>query len=206
MKRLAPSPPGSLFTGHLHRIRHDVLGLLTESTRDHGDVVRFKVGPLVFHLLNHPDHVAHVMIRHRKNYDKASRSSENIGLICGESLLTSDGPAWKLSRRTIQPMFHRSAVAGFVATIADCTQSMLDSWAGKPEVDVASEMMKLTFRVVGRCLFGVELEKEAHAVEDAMHTMVLHTYHRWRSILNAPASWPTGYSGTIASPAFSRPG
>ena len=191
MKRLAPSPPGSLFTGHLHRIRHDVLGLLTESTRDHGDVVRFKVGPLTFHLLNHPDHVAHVMIRNRKNYDKASRSSESIGLICGESLLTSDGPAWQLSRRTIQPMFHRSAVAGFVATIADCTQSMLDSWVGKPEVDVASEMMKLTFRVVGRCLFGVELEKEAHAVEDAMHTMVLHTYHRWRSILNAPASWPT---------------
>ncbi len=191
MKRLAPSPRGSLFTGHLHRIRHDVLGLLMESTRDHGDVVRFKVGPLIFHLLNHPDHVAHVMIRNRKNYDKASRSSENIGLICGESLLTSNGPAWQLSRRTIQPMFHRSAVAGFVATIADCTSGMLDSWSAKHEVDVASEMMKLTFRVVGRCLFGVELEKEAHTVEDAMHTLVLHTYERWRSLINPPPGWPT---------------
>ena len=191
MKRPAPSPPGSLFTGHLHRIRHDVLGLLMESTRDYGDVVRFKVGPLAFHLLNHPDHVAHVMIRNRKNYDKASRSSENIGLICGESLLTSNGPAWQLSRRTIQPMFHRSAVAGFVGTISDCTRAMLDSWAVTREVDVASEMMKLTFRIVGRCLFGVELEKEARTVEDAMHTLVLHTYHRWRNIFNAPPSWPT---------------
>jgi len=191
MKRLAPSPRGGIFTGHLHRIRHDVLGLLEESTRDHGDIVRFKVGPLVFHLLNHPDHVAHVMIRNRKNYDKASRSSENIGLICGESLLTSNGPAWQLSRRTIQPMFHRHAVAGFVSTIAACTQDMLEEWSRREETDAASEMMKLTFRVVGRCLFGAELGPEAETVEGSMHRMMLHTYHRWRSLLPAPAGWPT---------------
>ena len=57
-RRIAPSPPGSPVTGHLHRLRHDVLGLLTDATRDHGDVVRFRVGPLVMHLVNHPDHVA----------------------------------------------------------------------------------------------------------------------------------------------------
>jgi cytochrome P450 len=191
MKRSAPSPRGRLLTGHLHRIRHDVLGLLEESTRDHGDIVRFKVGPLVFHLLNHPDHVSHVMIRNRRNYDKASRSSENIGLICGESLLTSNGPAWQLSRRTIQPMFHRSAVAGFVSSISDCTRDMLDGWREKEETDVASEMMKLTFRVVGQCLFGADLGREAETVEGAMHRMMLHTYHRWRSLLPPPASWPT---------------
>ena len=113
MKRnLAPSPPGSWLTGHLNQIRGDVLGLLMESTRDHGDVVRFRVGPLTMHLVNHPEHVAHVMIRNRKNYDKASRSSECLGLICGESLLTANGPVWQQRRRTIQPMFHRAAVAG----------------------------------------------------------------------------------------------
>jgi len=194
-RRLAPSPPGSPVTGHLHRLRTDVLGLLTDATRDHGDVVRFRVGPLVMHLVNHPDHVAHVMIRNRKNYDKASRSSDCLALICGESLLTANGETWKQRRRTIQPMFHRAAIAGFIDAIADCTRSMLDAWAlkaraGEP-VDVASEMMQLTFRVVGRCLFGADLEKESHAVEDAMHVMVLHTYRRWRSIFNSPSSWPT---------------
>jgi len=195
MKRLAPSPPGSFFTGHLDRLRNDVLGLLMDATRDHGDVVRFRVGPLVMHLVNHPDHVAHVMIRNRKNYDKASRSSDCLALICGESLLTANGEVWKQRRRTIQPMFHRAAIAGFIDAIAECTQLMLDTWAvkaraGEP-VDVASEMMKLTFRVVGRCLFGADLEKESKAVEHAMYVMVLHTYRRWRSILNAPSSWPT---------------
>ena len=194
-RRIAPGPPGSPLTGHLHRLRHDVLGLLTDATRDHGDVVRFRVGPLVMHLVNHPDHVAQVMIRNRKNYDKASRSSACLALICGESLLTANGDVWKQRRRIIQPMFHRTAVEGFVAAIASCTGEMLDAWAAKARegepVDVASEMMRLTFRVVGRCLFGADLEREARAVEDAMHVMVMHTYRRWRSLLNAPPSWPT---------------
>ena len=192
---LAPSPPGSPITGHLHRLRTDVLGLLMDATRDHGDVVRFRVGPLVMHLVNHPDHVAQVLMRNRKNYDKASRSSDCLSLICGESLLTANGERWKQRRRMIQPMFHRATIAGFIDSIADCTASMLDTWELKARageaVDVASEMMQLTFRIVGRCLFGVELEKEAHAVEDAMHVLVTHTYRRWRSILNAPSSWPT---------------
>ncbi len=191
MPRLAPSPPANPLTGHLGRIRNDVLALLAESVRDFGDVVRFRVGPLTMHLLNHPDHVRHVMIRNRANYDKATRSSENISLICGESLLTSNGPAWRQSRRIIQPMFHRHAVAGFIDTIAGGTRGMLHAWERAGEVDIASEMMKLTFRIVGRCLFGADLEREARSVEGAMHTMVLHTYKRWRSIVNAPPGWPT---------------
>ncbi|WP_367871662.1 cytochrome P450 [Luteolibacter sp. Populi] len=195
MRTLAPSPPAWPVTGHFYRLRNDVLALMTEGVRDHGDVVRFRVGPLVMHLVNHPDHVAHVLIRQRQNYDKASRSSDCLALICGESLLTANGATWKQRRRTIQPMFHRAAVAGFIDSIAACTDDMLDAWAVKAKagepVEIASEMMKLTFRVVGRCLFGTELEAEAHAVEDAMHVMVLHTYYRWRSIINSPSSWPT---------------
>ncbi len=192
---LAPSPPGSPFTGHLARIRGDVLGLLTESVRDHGDVVRFRVGPLITHLVNHPEHVARVMIRNRENYDKASRSSACLGLICGESLLTSNGAFWQQQRRMIQPMFHRAAVAGFISAIVDCTNTMLDSWdekalAGEP-VDAASEMMKLTFRIVGRCLFGGEIGPQAEQVESAVHTLITHTYKRWHGIINPPASWPT---------------
>jgi cytochrome P450 len=192
---LAPSPPGAFLTGHLHRLRRDVLGLMMEGTRQCGDVVRFRVGPLTMHLVNHPEHVAQVLIRNRKNYDKASRSSEALGLICGESLLTANGPRWQQRRKLIQPMFHRAVIAGFIDTIAECTERMLDDWAvkaraGEP-VEAAAEMMKLTFRVVGRCLFGAELGADAGAVDEAMHVLVTHTYGRWRSIVNSPPGWPT---------------
>jgi cytochrome P450 len=168
---------------------------MIDGARQCGDVVRFRVGPMVMHLVNHPDHVAHVLIRHRANYDKASRSSSALSLICGESLLTANGASWQQRRKLIQPMFHRAVVAGFIDTIADCTALMLADWERKAQarqpVEAASEMMQLTFRIVGRCLFGADLEEEARAVEDAMHVLVTHTYGRWRSIVNAPPGWPT---------------
>jgi len=193
--RIAPSPSGGLLTGHLHRLRSDVLGLMMDGVRECGDVVRFRVGPLVMYLVNHPDHIAQVLIRNRANYDKASRSSAALGLICGESLLTANGPRWQQRRKLIQPMFHRAVVAGFIETMATCTRELMEDWehraAAGEEIEAASEMMHLTFRIVGRCLFGAELEEEAAAVDEAMKVLVTYTYDRWRSILNPPFSWPS---------------
>ena len=64
------------------------------------------------HLLNHPDHVEHVLQSHARNYDKATRSSAKIRLISGDSLLTSNGDVWQRQRRLMQPSFHRQRIAG----------------------------------------------------------------------------------------------
>lgn len=194
MSSLAPSPRGSLLTGHFREIRRDVLGLMLTGARDCGDIVRFRLGPLTMHLVNHPDPIAHVLIKNRENYDKDSRSSASLSLVCGESLLTANGPAWQWRRRLIQPMFHHAAVAGFIDSMVSCTETMLDDWSEKcrrgETIEAASEMMRLTYRVIGRCLFGANLEAETLAVEEAMHTIVTYTYARWRRILNWPTSWP----------------
>ena len=194
-KTLAPSPPANILTGHLNGLRKDVLGLMLAGTRDHGDIVRYRIGPLTIHLVNHPDFISHVLVKNRQNYDKQSRSSAALRLICGESLLTANSASWKKRRRIIQPMFHQQAIEGFLETISECTNTMLDDWSEKAArgapVEVASEMMKLTFRIVGLCLFGTELAREAATVEDAMHTLVSHTYIRYQSILSPPAFLPT---------------
>lgn len=88
---IAPGPRGDWLVGNLRAFRRDVLGLMLESSRRYGDVVRFHIGPFVVHLLNHPDHVEHVLQSHARNYDKATRSSAKIRAISGDSLLTSNG-------------------------------------------------------------------------------------------------------------------
>ena len=90
MPDLTPGPPGDPLLGHLRPFRRDVLALLQSATRDHGDVVRFRIGPLVVHLLNHPDHVTHVLQTRARHYDKATRSSAAIAAIAG----TSRGVYW----------------------------------------------------------------------------------------------------------------
>ena len=193
--RIAPGPRGEPLLGNLRAFRRDVLKLMLDSAKEFGDVVRFRLGPLTVHLINHPDHVEHVLQSHARNYDKATRSSAKIRAIAGDSLLVSNGELWKRQRRLMQPTFHRHRIATLASEMIGFTNAMLQSWranlaTGRP-LDVASEMMRLTYRIVGKTLLGADVGGDSTAVEHAMETLLAHTYRSWGSIIALPPSFPT---------------
>lgn len=193
--QIAPGPRGNLLTGNLGAFRNDVLGLMLESARKYGDVVRFRIGPVVVHLLNHPDHIEHVLQSHARNYDKATRSSSKIRLISGDSLLTSNGEVWQRQRRLLQPSFHRQRIAGLASQMTDLTARMLQRWQthlvnGQP-LDVASEIIRLTYTIVGKTLLGADVGGDLSAVEHAMETVLTHTFQSWGNVIDPPAYIPT---------------
>lgn len=168
---------------------------MLESSREYGDVVRFRIGPLIVHLLNHPDHIEHVLQSHARNYDKATRSSTKIRSISGESLLTSNGELWQRQRRLMQPSFHRQSIAGLAGQMIGLTAAMLQQWqahfASGQVLDIASEMMRLTYTIVGNTLLGGDVGRDLSAVEGAMDTILTHTYQSWGNIIDLPAFIPT---------------
>ena len=192
---IAPGPRGDLLMGKLRAFQRDVLGLMLESSREYGDVVRFRLGPFVVHLLNHPDHVEHVLQSGARNYDKATRSSTKIRAICGDSLLTSNGEIWKRQRRLLQPSFHRREITGMAAEMTDFTAAMLQRWqanlANGETLDIAAEMMRLTYSIVGKTLMGADVSGDSAAIEEAMATMLTHTFRRWGKPIDLPAFLPT---------------
>ncbi len=127
--RVAPGPRGHWLLGNLGEFRRDVLGLLRESADRYGDIVRFRLGPRLIHLLNHPDYVAHVLQKNHANYDKQTRSVARLKSVCGESLLTGNGEFWQRQRGLLQPAFHRRHLAEFAAQMTSATASMLGQWA-----------------------------------------------------------------------------
>ncbi|HEY1376177.1 MAG TPA: cytochrome P450 [Gemmataceae bacterium] len=190
----APSLPGVPVLGHLPAFRRDVLRLLLDGRRTCGDVVRFRLGPLVVHLAAHPDHVKQVLVTHQHHYDKETRSSARIRTLTGPGLLTSSGDDWLKLRRLTQPSFHAQQVAGFVGLMADATRAMLDRWAAaanREQLDVASEMMRLTFTIVGRALFGADLSADVEAVERSATVVMGHLWHRLEAVVAVPDWLPT---------------
>jgi len=192
---IAPGPRGDWLVGNLRAFRRDVLGLMLDSSRLYGDIVRFHIGPFVVHLLNHPDHIEHVLQSHARNYDKATRSSAKIRAISGDSLLTSNGELWQRQRRLMQPSFHRQSVARLAGQMTGLTAAMLARWQasianGEP-LDIASEMMRLTYAIVGNTLLGADVGEDSSAVESAMETILTHTFQRWGNIIDLPAFVPT---------------
>lgn len=194
-KRRAPGPRGGLFTGNLREFRRDVLGLVTRSTAEHGDIVRCRLGPHVVHLLNHPEHAAHVLQRHSDNYDKATRSSASIAAVTGESLLTGNGDFWRRQRRMDQPAFHHARIAGFADKMTDCADAMLRRWetraaAGTP-LDIATEMARVTYSIVGSTLFSIDTAPDTETIENAMRVMLPHLFRRLGQAVPPPAWFPT---------------
>lgn len=191
MPDIAPGPPGDPWLGHVRGFRRDVLALLLDGARDHGDVVRFRLGPLVAHLVNHPDHVAHVLQSPGPGYDKQTRSTAAITAICDESLLTSNGEAWETRRRLIQPAFHRQRLARLTDTMTACITTRLARWQPGAPIDVASEMMHLTFTIVGRTILGADVERDSGRVEDGVAFLLARVFAAWGRILPWPAWLPS---------------
>jgi enediyne biosynthesis protein E7 len=191
----APGPAGHLLFGHLREFRRDVLGLLMSAARAHGDVVRFRLGPRVVHLLNHPDHAQHVLLRHASNYDKRTRSTAFIKGVTGESLLTANGDYWSRQRRLMQPAFHREQIAHFIGPMVSATEEMLERWRARPvtgaPVDVAEEMSRLTYVIVGSTLFSADVGPDADAINEAMTVVLPHVFGQLGRVWNWPAWLPT---------------
>lgn len=189
--RIAPGPCGHFLLGNLREFRSDVLGLVMESAATHGDIVRCRLGPQVVHLLNHPDHVAHVLQKRAANYDKNTRSSAAIRTVTGESLLTCNGEAWKRQRRMDQPAFHHQQIAGFAEQMTTATATMIQSWRDRELLDVSSEMARLTYSIVGRTLFSFNTGEDAATVEKAMRVILPHVFGRLGNLVNWPDWLPT---------------
>jgi cytochrome P450 len=75
----------------------------------------------------------------------------------------------------LQPAFHRKHLASLGTLITSTTVKMLDQWhdyakRGQP-LDVVTEMLSLTLRIVSKALFNIDLNNEMHTVEQAVMTI-----------------------------------
>lgn len=194
----APGPREPLLHFLLRGWRRDLLELYSSSFREYGDVVRFQVGPQFVgfsaHMLNHPDHVKHVLQDNALNY-RRSVYFEFIKPLVGEGLLTSEGNFWKRQRRLAQPAFHRQRIEAFAEQMTGMTQTMLERWGvnGKSQgpVDISAEMMRLTLGIVSQALFGTDVSGQAGVVGDAMADGLAHINRRSRRPITLPEWVPT---------------
>ncbi len=172
----APVARGSLLGGSLTGLKRSPIDELTAAWRASGDVVRLRLGPpgvgRVGHLIVHPEHVEHVLVRNAGNY-QLSAGYEVLREFLGDGLLTSHGEGWKRHRRLAQPAFSAgrlAAVAPMFVQAAEAASHRLLAGDGTP-VDLAAEMARLTLDGVGRALFGAQIVHEAAVVAPALRTI-----------------------------------
>ena len=95
----------------------------------------------------------------------------------------------------MQPIFQQQRLARFLPGMVAATEQMLQRWrpiaATGEALDVASEMMRLTFTIVGRALFGADVAHDVEEVERASAVVLKHTYRRLEHLFDWPLWLPT---------------
>src|SRR5712691_5174805 len=165
-----PGPRENWLLGSARTIQRDPLGFNMSMFRRYGNVVavRFLIWPT--YMIFHPQDVKHVLQENHRNYSKDTYLIHFLKPLLGQGLFTNDGQSWLHQRRLMQPAFHRKQLATFGMLMTGATEAMLERWqnaAHDQPLEVSTEMMRLTLRIVGQALFSIDLSNEADTVGQA---------------------------------------
>lgn len=156
------------------RIINNPIKVFEEYSSQFGDTYCFYFGGIKKAIVSsNSDFIQHILKSNYKNYKKSEIQIRRMGHFLGQGLLTSHGQHWITQRRIIQQGFHKNELMKIYTTMTEVLESSLDrAWHGTKagdSIDIYSEMMKITFRMVMRSLFSTDLkEEDLEAVSDAI--------------------------------------
>jgi cytochrome P450 len=138
--------------------------VLARYTETFGDTFRFYLGGLKEAIVTiDPAIIQHVLKTNAENYQKSEIQVKRMGHFLGKGLLTTHGEAWRTQRRLIQKGFDRKQLDALSSIMQDSLAESLrdfDRQIHNGPVDIYPQLMKITFAMVARSLFGASLKDE----------------------------------------------
>jgi cytochrome P450 len=129
-----------------------------------GDTFRFYLGGIKEAIVTtNPAVIQHVLKTNAENYEKSDIQVKRMGHFLGKGLLTTHGEAWRTQRRLIQKGFDRKQLDALSSIMQDSLAESLrdfDKQVRVGPVDIYPHLMKMTFAMVARSLFGARLKDE----------------------------------------------
>jgi cytochrome P450 len=138
--------------------------ILSKYNETFGDTFRLFLGGLKEAIVTtDPAVIERVLKTNAENYQKSEIQVKRMGHFLGKGLLTTHGEAWRTQRRLIQKGFDRKQLDALSSIMQDSLAESLRDFdrqvRGGP-VDIYPQLMKITFAMVARSLFGARLKDE----------------------------------------------
>jgi cytochrome P450 len=138
--------------------------VLSKYTELFGDTFRFYLGGIKEAIVTtNPAVIQHVLKTNAENYQKSEIQVKRMGHFLGKGLLTTHGEGWRTQRRLIQKGFAPKQLEALSAIMQDSLAESLrdfDRQIHAGPVDIYTYLMKMTFAMVARSLFGAKLKDE----------------------------------------------
>ncbi|MFC9505800.1 cytochrome P450 [Streptomyces sp. NPDC057002] len=163
--------------GHGLKLVRDPLAFMSR-LRDHGDVVRLKLGPKTVYAVTTPDLTGALALSN--DFIIAGPLWESLeGLLGKEGVATANGPRHRRQRRTIQPAFRLDAIPAYGPIMEEEAHALAERWRPGDTVDCTSESFRVAVRVAARCLLrGDYMDERAERLCVALATVFRGMYRR----------------------------
>ncbi|MFF0793127.1 cytochrome P450 [Streptomyces spiralis] len=163
--------------GHGLKLARDPLAFLS-GLRDHGDVVRLRLGPKTVYAVTAPALTGAVALS--PDYIIAGPLWESLESLLGrQGVATANGAQHRRQRRTIQPAFRLDVIPEYGPIMAEESHALVARWRSGEVLDVTAESFRVAVRVAARCLMrGSYMDARAERICAALATLFSGMYQR----------------------------
>ncbi|HEY5880066.1 MAG TPA: cytochrome P450 [Nakamurella sp.] len=109
----------------------------------------------------------------------------------GRNVFNLPHDPWVGRRRLLQPLFTRRHVATFAGHMAGSADVLADEWIGRGTVDLDEQTRRLSLRVIGHSVFGLDLGERAEQLGPPVKGVLTWLTGRTRRPVRAPGWLPT---------------
>ncbi|WP_406122259.1 cytochrome P450 [Streptomyces sp. NBC_00989] len=163
--------------GHGWKLVRDPLAFMAQ-LRDHGDVVRLRLGPKTVYAVTAPALTGALALN--PDFIIAGPLWESLeGLLGKEGVATANGSLHRRQRRIIQPAFKLDAIPAYGPIMEEEAHALTERWQAGGTIDCTSESFRVAVRIAARCLLrGDFMDERAERLCVALATVFRGMYRR----------------------------
>ena len=189
-----PLDRGHPITGHLKEFINDRFTMQMRMMKQMGPIYSFNVGRYHVTYLSKPEYIRHILQENYKNYKKNVFYDE-LKIILGQGLVTSEGDFWRKQRKMIQPAFHHKQIEHFSQLMVSSTKRLMTKWdesaIQNSTINIDEDMKSLTMEIVAQCLFSNDTDTFAKAATNSVNVVLDWSKNRMESLVKSPQWVPT---------------
>jgi cytochrome P450 len=167
--RDAPGPRGLPIIGSFFQMRDDPLAFFEQCAKAYGKFYRLRAFD-EFVLINDPALLHDVFVR-QSHAIKRSRRAHEIRVALGDGLVVADDVKWRSLRETLAGYFHPQKFLQHREVISKLIDRRARAWRSRGQVNMRSEIARLTLAISSHTFFNMDLEESEDAIADALEVV-----------------------------------
>jgi cytochrome P450 len=166
-----PTPDGVPVLGQGLAFSNDAFGAIERWARL-GDVVRLNFPGRTLYMVTAPALIEQVLVEDQDAFTISKVQRETFTGVEDNAVTANTGDRWERLRKSLHPAFTWEGIQSYGVDISNRTAEHLNCWEAGDRFNLVHEMRRLTVRILGDTLLGIDVEGNESVLFEAADALV----------------------------------